>query len=113
MDLIVIKHAVEANDGMARLSMGFVKKKAAPDRARLSAEFCAEISKELDKMGIITLPRRLPTSENDFVCFIDKESALGHVVAVAAAIAALDAVGANPLPDLFKNYALAKGQLTV
>ncbi|WP_405979837.1 hypothetical protein [Streptomyces sp. NBC_00158] len=112
MDLMIIKHAVEADDGIKRLSMAFVKKHAAPDRTRLSSELCAEISKELEKLGLITLPKRLPTSENAFVFVIGKESPLGHVVAVAASIAALDQVGANPLPKIFDNYPQAKAQLS-
>lgn len=112
MDLMIIKHAVEADDGIKRLSMAFVKKHAAPDRTRLSSELCAEIGKELEKLGLITLPKRLPTSENAFVFVIEKESPLGHVVAVAGSIAALDQVGANPLPRIFDNYPQAKAQLS-
>ncbi|MFZ3499031.1 hypothetical protein ACODT5_38440 [Streptomyces sp. 5.8] len=111
MDLTIIKHAVEAGDGVVRLSMGFVKKHAAPDRTRLSAELCADISKELDKLDLYTLPKRLPTSENTFVLFVNKESPLGHIVGVASALAALDAINANPLPHLFDNYPLAKSGL--
>lgn len=112
MDLTIIKHAVEADDGIKRLSMAFIKKHAAPDRTRLSSELCADISKILDELGLITLPKRLPTSENDFIFVIEKDSPLGHVVAVAGSIAALDQVGANPLPQIFKNYPQARGQLS-
>ncbi|MGW2668719.1 hypothetical protein ACWC5F_11715 [Streptomyces sp. NPDC001272] len=111
MDLTIIKHAVEADDGIKRLSMAFIKKHAAPDRTRLSSELCTNIAKELDNLGLITLPKQLPASENAFVFIIEKESALGHVVAVAASIAALDKVGANPLPQIFENYPQARGQL--
>ncbi|MEU8431819.1 hypothetical protein AB0F18_02730 [Streptomyces sp. NPDC029216] len=111
MDLTIIKHAVEADDGIKRLSMAFVKKHAAPDRTRLSAELCTDITKELDKLGLVTLPKRLPRSENEFIFVIKKESPLGHVVAVAGSLAALDEVGANPLPRIFENYPQAKAQL--
>ncbi|MFJ3882759.1 hypothetical protein ACIPW5_35585 [Streptomyces sp. NPDC090077] len=111
MDLMIIKHAVEADGGIKRLSMAFVKKHAAPTRTRLSPELCGDIGKELDKLGLITLPKRLPTSENEFVLVIEKDGPLGHVVAVAASIAALDHVGANPLPQIFENYPQAKAQL--
>ncbi|WP_030856891.1 hypothetical protein [Streptomyces sp. NRRL S-37] len=111
MDFTVIAHAVEVDDGIKLLSMRFIKKYAAPDRQRLSAELCEEIAKELDKLGLITLPRRLPTSENASVFVIEKDSALGQTVAVASALATLDRLGQNPLPWLFENYSEARTQL--
>jgi hypothetical protein len=111
MDFTVIAHAVEVDHGIKRLSMRFIKKYAAPERQRLSAELCEEITTEFDKLGLITLPRRLPTSENDFVFVIEKNSALGQTVAVASALAALDKLGQSPLPRLFDNYSEARGHL--
>lgn len=111
MDFTVIAHAVEVDHGIKRLSMRFIKKYAAPERQRLSTELCEEISKELDKLGLITLPRRLPTSENAFVFVIEKDSALGQTVTVASTLAALDKLGQNPLPRLFDNYTEARIQL--
>ncbi|MFC9681935.1 hypothetical protein [Streptomyces sp. NPDC056948] len=111
MDFTVIAHAVEVDHGIKRLSMRFIKKYAAPERQRLSTELCEEISKEFDKLGLITLPRRLPTSENEFVFVIEKNSALGQTVAIATSLAALDRLGQNPLPWLFENYPDARGHL--
>ncbi|MEV7542916.1 hypothetical protein [Streptomyces sp. NPDC089915] len=111
MDLTIIKHAVEADDGIKRLSMAFIKKHAAPGRTRLSSELCADISKELDKLGLVTLPKRLPRSENEFVFIIEKDGPLGQVVGVAGTVASLDQVGNNPLPHIFERYPQARAQL--
>ncbi|MFE5892173.1 hypothetical protein ACFQ6E_24900 [Streptomyces sp. NPDC056462] len=111
MDFTVIAHAVEVDHGIKRLSMRFIKKYAAPERQRLSAELCEEITNEFEKLGLITLPRRLPTSENEFVFVIEKNSALGQTVAIATAIALLDKLGQSPLPQLFDNYPEARSNL--
>ncbi|MEU1454632.1 hypothetical protein [Streptomyces avermitilis] len=111
MDFTVIAHAVEVDHGIKRLSMRFIKKYAAPERARLSAELCEQITKEFDALGLITLPRRLPTSENEFVFVIEKNSPLGQTAAVASSLAALDKLGQNPLPWLFNNYPDARRHL--
>jgi hypothetical protein len=110
MDFTIIKHAVDVDHGVKRLSMRFIKKYAAPERARLSAELCAEISEEFERIGLTTLPRTLPTSENEFVWIIQRDSVLGEVVGVAAALADLDKLKMNPLPQVFGNYPLAKRQ---
>ncbi|MFE1338675.1 hypothetical protein ACFW6K_13445 [Streptomyces sp. NPDC058733] len=111
MDFTIIKHAVEVDDGIKRLSMRFIKKYAAPERARLSAELCAKIGKEFERLGLATLPRTLPTSENEFIWVIQRDSALGEVVAVAAALADLDKLKMNPLPQVFTNFPQAKDYL--
>lgn len=111
MDFTVIAHAVEVDHGIKRLSMRFIKKYAAPGRQRLSAELCEEIASEFEKLGLITLPRRLPTSENEFVFVIEKNSTVGQTVAIATALAQLDKLGESPLPKLFDNYPEARGQL--
>ncbi|MEU0087306.1 hypothetical protein [Streptomyces sp. NPDC006274] len=112
MDFTIIKHAVEVDHGVKRFSMRFVKRYAAPERARLSAELCAEISANLKSLGLITVPMTLPTSENAHVWVIEKDSALGHVTAVASALAQLDQAGVSPLPQVFDNYPLAKANLS-
>lgn len=111
MDLTIIKHAVEADDGAKRLSMRFIKKYAARDRIRLSSELCEQISAELDKLDLVTLPRTLPTSENEYVWIIQKSGVLGEVVYVATVLANLEKLGANPIPKLFDNYPQAKAGL--
>ncbi|WP_171172429.1 hypothetical protein [Streptomyces sp. I05A-00742] len=104
MDFTVIANAVEVDDGIKRVSMRFIKKYAAPERSRLSQELCEQISKALEEQGLITLPRRLPTSENDFVFVIQKDCPLGQAVEVATHVAVLDKLGANPLPVLLDNF---------
>ncbi|MEU6667010.1 hypothetical protein [Streptomyces sp. NPDC046727] len=112
MDFTVIKHAVQVDHGVKHLSMRFIKQLAAPDRARLSAELCAQITKELGNLGLITLPRRLPTSENDSVLVIEKTSTLGQAVTIASKLAEFDRIGGNPLPSLFENHPGARDALT-
>ncbi|MET9011889.1 hypothetical protein [Streptomyces olivaceoviridis] len=112
MDFTIIKHAVEVDHGIKRLSMRFIKRYAAPERARLSAELCAQISDEFERIGLTTLPRTLPRSENDFVWVIQQDSILGQVAAVAAVLANLDKMGVSPMPQLFENYPEAKKALT-
>ncbi|MGA6175228.1 hypothetical protein ACPEIF_33880 [Streptomyces sp. NPDC012600] len=111
MDFTVIKHAVEVDHGIKRLSMSFIKKHAAPERARLSAELCGEISEEFEKIGLTTLPRTLPTDTREFVWIIQRSSVLGEVTAIAAALAQLDKIGMSPLPQVFDNYPQAKNSL--
>ncbi|MFH0175292.1 hypothetical protein ACIA6D_08290 [Streptomyces cacaoi] len=113
MNFTVIAHAVEVDHGIKRLSMRFIKKYAAPERSRLSAELCEQITEAFDDLGLITLPRRLPTSENEFVFVIAKASPLGQVIDVATSLVLLDRLGQNPLPRLFENYPEARAQLTV
>ncbi|WP_031172727.1 hypothetical protein [Streptomyces durhamensis] len=104
MDFTVIAHAVKVDDGIKRLSMRFIKKYAAPGRQRLSAELCEEISREFGELGLLTVPRRLPTSENEFVFVIEKDSILGQAVLVASTLVMLDRLGESPLPKLFDKY---------
>ncbi|MFD8971801.1 hypothetical protein [Streptomyces sp. NPDC059593] len=104
MDFTVIANAVYVDHGIKRLSMRFVKKYAAPERARLSAELCDQITEELDKAGLITIPKQLPTSENEFVFIIEKKSPLGQAVSIASAFTNLDRLGASPLPELFAQF---------
>ncbi|MEV5882392.1 hypothetical protein AB0L74_06665 [Streptomyces sp. NPDC052020] len=112
MDFTVIAHAVEVDHGVKRLSMRFIKKYAAPERQRLSAELCAEISQEFERLGLLTLPRRLPTSENEYVFVLAKDGPLGQTVALASSLAALDQLGENRMPWLFDNHPDAKKLLT-
>ncbi|TGZ16578.1 hypothetical protein DV517_15510 [Streptomyces sp. S816] len=112
MDFTIIKHAVEVDHGIKRLSMHFIKKHAAPGRARLSSELCTQISEEFERIGLTTLPRTLPSSENEFVWVIQRDSVLGEVAAVAAVLAHLDKLGMNPLPQVFDNYPQAKDNLS-
>ncbi|MGW1325051.1 hypothetical protein ACWD64_21225 [Streptomyces antibioticus] len=112
MDFTIIKHAVEVDHGVKRFSMGFIKRHADRNRARLSTEFCTQISEELQHLGLTTLPRTLPTSETEFVWVIQQDSAVGEAVAIAAVLANLDKLGVNPVPQLFENYPLAKRNLT-
>ncbi|MFF0257405.1 hypothetical protein ACFYR2_01005 [Streptomyces microflavus] len=111
MDFTIIKHAVEVDHGIKRVSMHFIKKHAAPERARLSAELCTQISEEFERIGLTTLPRTLPTAEGEFVWVIQRDSALGEVAAVAAVLAHLDKIGMSPLPQVFDNYPQAKSHL--
>jgi hypothetical protein len=112
MDFTIIKHAVEVDHGIKRISMHFVKKHAAPERARLSTELCAQISEEFARVGLITLPRTLPASESEFIWVIQRDSDLGEVTEVASALARLDKLGLNPLPQVFDNYPKARGILS-
>ncbi len=100
MDFTVIANAVEVDHGIKRLSMRFIKKYADPDRDRLSREFCDQITAALAQLGLITLPMRLPTSENEFVFVIEKDSRIGQAVRIASSVAQLDKMGANPFPAL-------------
>ncbi|MFD5144394.1 hypothetical protein [Streptomyces sp. NPDC058401] len=102
MDLTAIAHAVQI-DGVKRLQMRTIKAHAAPDRARLSLELCAEIRASFDKLGIMTLPLRLPTSENDFVFLFEKSGPIGQAVAIASSAALLDRYGQNPLSLLLEG----------
>ena len=112
MDFTVIKHAVQVDHGIKHVSMRFLKELAAPDRVRLSAELCMDMSKELEKLGLITLPRRLPTSETASVYVIEKASPPGQAVSIASTLAAFESVGQNPLPMLFENHPGARESLT-
>ncbi|GAA1012651.1 hypothetical protein ACFQWA_13990 [Streptomyces thermogriseus] len=112
MNVSAIKYAVEVDHGVKRLSMRSIKQYAAPERARLSAELCTQISEEFERIGLITVPHTLPRSENEFVWVIQRDSPLGKVVAVAAALANLDTLDVSPVPQLFDNYPGAKQVLT-
>ncbi|MDI3402843.1 hypothetical protein [Streptomyces cavernicola] len=108
MDFTIIKHAVEVDHGVKRISMRFIKELANPQRARLSVELCATISQEFERLGLTTLPRTLPVSENEFVWVIQQDSLLGEVADVAAAVANLDKFGMSPVSQLFENNPRAK-----
>jgi hypothetical protein len=98
MDFTVIANAVEVDHGIKRLSMRFIKKYAAPERDRLSAALREQISKELDRHGLMTLPKTLPPSEMDFVFVIQKDSPLGQVVSLAATVAGMEKLGMTSFP---------------
>lgn len=111
MDLTIIRHAVEVDHGIKRVGMGFLKHHAARDRVRLSADLCGQISAELDRLGLSTIPRTLPTSENEYVWVILKDSILGEIAHLGTAVANLDRAGMNPVPQLFEQYPNAKRNL--
>ncbi|KOU37240.1 hypothetical protein [Streptomyces sp. WM6368] len=100
MDFTVIANAVEVDHGIKRLSMRFIKKYADPDRDRLSREFCDQITAALAELKLITLPTRLPTSENEFVFVIERDSPIGQAVRMASSIAELEKLDMNPFPRL-------------
>ncbi|MFD8881846.1 hypothetical protein ACFV0H_04885 [Streptomyces erythrochromogenes] len=105
MDFTVIANAVEVDHGIKRLSMRFIKKYADPDRDRLSREFCDQITQALAELGLITLPMRLPTSENEYVFVIKKDDPIGQAIQMASSIAQLERMNANPFPTLSShNY---------
>ncbi|MER0477995.1 hypothetical protein ABR737_06490 [Streptomyces sp. Edi2] len=112
MDFTIVAHAVEVDHGIKRLSMRFIKRYAAPDRVRLSAELCEQIARALDELGLMTLPRRLPTSENEYIFVIQKGSALGEAVAIASSVAMMEKMGTPVLPSLFERFPEARRQLT-
>ncbi|MER7702330.1 hypothetical protein ABTX81_05450 [Kitasatospora sp. NPDC097605] len=112
MDFTVIAHAVEVDHGIKRFSMRFIKRYAAPDRARLSADLCEQITQELETLGLITLPRRLPTSELEYVFVIQKESPLGEAVIIATAVAMMDKLGTPVLPGLHDRFPGVQSHLT-
>ncbi|MBC2879420.1 MULTISPECIES: hypothetical protein [Streptomyces] len=104
MDFTVIANAVEVDHGIKRLSMRFIKKYAAPERFRLSPELCEQISKALEEQGLITLPRRLPTTENEFVFVIQKDSPLGESIQIARYVTIMDTMGTSPIPGLKERF---------
>ncbi|MCX5199043.1 hypothetical protein OOK31_35035 [Streptomyces sp. NBC_00249] len=108
MDFTVIANAVEVDDGVKRVSMRFIKKYAAPGRARLSPELCEKITAALDTQGLITVPRTLPTSENEFIFVIEKDSPLGQAVKFATIGAQLDKAGLPLIPHFRDNFPAAK-----
>ncbi|MFF7410943.1 hypothetical protein [Streptomyces lydicus] len=113
MDFTVIANAVEVDHGIKRLSMRFIKKYAAPERERLSAALREQISKELAVHGLITLPRTLPSSENEFVFVIKTDSPLGQVVSLAGVVAGMDRLGMTLLPPgVIDNFPEALKHLT-
>ncbi|MEU3395846.1 hypothetical protein [Streptomyces filamentosus] len=111
MDLTLVRHAVEVDHGIKRIGMSFLKQHAAKDRARLSVDLCTQISEELDRLGLTTIPRTLPTSETAYVWVIQKDSILGEITNVGAAVAQLDKMGMNPVPQVFDQNPNAKRHL--
>ncbi|MFC8451777.1 hypothetical protein [Kitasatospora sp. NPDC057223] len=112
MDFTVIAHAVEVDHGIKRLSMRFIKRYAAPERARLSVELCERISAALEELDLITVPRRLPTSENDYVFIIQKQSPIGEAVLIASSVAMMEKMGTPAIPNVFDLFPQARRQLT-
>ncbi|WP_329497342.1 hypothetical protein [Kitasatospora herbaricolor] len=104
MDFTVIANAVEVDAGVKRVSMRFIKKYAAPERVRLSSELCEKISNALHEHGLVTVPRTLPTSENDWVYVIGKDSPLGQAVGIAATVASFAQLGVSSLGGLESNF---------
>ncbi|MFJ9880860.1 hypothetical protein ACIQRN_15165 [[Kitasatospora] papulosa] len=112
MDFTIIAHAIEVDHGVKRLSMRFIKRYAAPDRVRLSAELCEQITQALDELGLMTLPRQLPTKENEFVFVIKKDSPLGEAVTIASSVAMMEKMGTPVIPSLFGRFPSAVSHLT-
>jgi hypothetical protein len=112
MDFTIVAHAVEVDHGIKRLSMRFIKKCAAPDRVRLSGELCERISTALDALGLMTLPRQLPTSETEHVFVIQKNSPLGEAITIASSVAMMEKMGTPVVPALFERFPHARRQLT-
>jgi hypothetical protein len=112
MDFTIVAHAVEVDHGIKRFSMRFIKRCAAPDRVRLSPELCEQITQALDVLGLTTLPRRLPTSETEYIFVIQKSSPLGEAVIIAASVAMMEKMGTPVLTALFDRFPAAKRYLT-
>ena len=104
MDFTIIKHAVRVDEGIKRFSMQFIKSIAAPDRKRLSAELCEQIRDELDKLGLVTLPRRIPTSETDSLWIIERDSEMGELVLLGETLARFRSVGVPPVMDVLDQF---------
>lgn len=111
LNIDAIVGGVALDGGIKEISMRLIKQCAAPDRNRLSADLSHQISRELESLGLVTFPRRLPTSENASVWVMAASHPLAQVVLIASAYASLDRSGRNPLPELFEKYALARDGL--
>ncbi|MFQ6197820.1 hypothetical protein [Streptomyces sp. NPDC000405] len=98
--------------GVKRFSMRFIKRYAAPDRVRLSVELCERISQSLESLGLMTLPRQLPTSEAEYVFIIQKSSPLGQAVTMATSVAMMEKMGTSLIPGLFERFPDARRHLT-
>lgn len=112
MDFTIIAHAVEVDHGVKRLSMRFIKRYAAPERARLSVELCEQITQAFDGLGLFTIPQQLPTNENDFVFVIKKDSPLGEAVAIASQVARMERMGEPVLRHFLDRFPTAVQNLT-
>ncbi|WAL71537.1 hypothetical protein OU787_08495 [Kitasatospora sp. YST-16] len=115
MNITLIANAVEVDAGVKRLSMRFIKQCAAPERERLSPELCEQITDAFEGHGLLTVPRKLPTSENEWVFVLSKDSPLGQAVSLAGAVIAMSLLGIPPLPDDLDDrfpelVSLGKGQ---
>lgn len=104
MDFTKIANAVEVDHGVKRLSMRYIKQFVTPARERLSPELCEQISKSLDDLGLLTLPRTLPPSENAWVFILSKDSALGQAVTVSTGMFAMAQMGLAPVPDMAQSF---------
>jgi len=111
MGLEVIANAVKVDDGVKYLSMYTLKKYAAPHRDRLSRDLCTEISAMLDKAGLITLPKVLPTYENHWVFVIEKGTALGQAVTLATRVVGISKLGAPTPAGIHQEYPTLTAQV--
>lgn len=93
MDFTVLANAVEVDHGIKRVSMRFIKKYAAPGRARLSQELCTKITDALREQGLITLPHTLPPDEDAFIFVMARNSVLGDAASLSVAIFAMARFG--------------------
>ncbi|MGW0395580.1 hypothetical protein ACWDYJ_32845 [Streptomyces sp. NPDC003042] len=112
MDFTVIANAVEVDDGVKRVSMRAIKKYAAPGRARLSPELCEKITEALAAHRLITVPRRLPTSENEFVFVVHEDSPIGQAVAIATIATLLDNAGLPGISGFADRFPDARAQFS-
>jgi hypothetical protein len=78
-----IVSAVKLDGGVKRLPMWTVKQQVAPYRDRLSTALSKEITDELKRRGILTLPTTLPTDERNWVILVEAKSALGEALTLA------------------------------
>ncbi|MFE7412398.1 hypothetical protein [Streptomyces laurentii] len=113
MDLTIVRHAVEADDGAKKFPMSFLKRHAAAGRSRLSRDLCDQISASLEALGLMTVPMTLPTSENEIVWIIQKDSVLGEAIQIASVLVHLDKLNITQSPSqLLSNYPKAKEGLS-
>jgi len=79
-----IVSAVKLDGGVKRLPMWTIKQQVAPYRERLSTALSKEISDELRRRGILTMPATVPTDERSWVILIEAKTALGEAVSLAS-----------------------------
>jgi hypothetical protein len=106
MGLDVIAKAIELDGGVKYLSMLDIKKHYAPYRDRLSRELCDKISAALDKAGLVTLPRTLPTYETQWVLVATKKSPIGEAISLAVRVVGVSQLGVPTPSGIHEEYPL-------